>query len=223
MSDSLVPIGAALGIVVGICRIGSTRPALANYLWIATILLASANVADVCYWRSQQRLPSAILQPRPTADSWPPSWFQRPSGKRSTQLTAVEWYRDWRAVCNWINQQTPADAKFITPRDQQTFKWYAQRAEVASWKDIPQDARGLVAWKQVLETLYPRIASHRQQDLAAFSDMELIGLAHEFGASFIVIDRSRSTRPIGLTRIYPQSRAENASFEVYRIPSRWNP
>ena len=49
-------------------------------------------------------------------------------------------------ACDWIEHHTPADAVFLTPRDNVGFKWYAQRAEYVTWKDCPQDAAGLLEW-----------------------------------------------------------------------------
>ena len=105
--------------------------------------------------------------------------------------------------------QTPADALFLTPREQQTFKWYAGRAEIVSWKDVPQDARGLIEWKQRLEEIYPRDQAHQQRDLAAFSDAELLQLARKYRATYIVIDRTRSGRRIGLPKVYPAGDEES--------------
>ncbi|MBX7167156.1 MAG: hypothetical protein K1X74_12575 [Pirellulales bacterium] len=60
----------------------------------------------------------------------------------------------WRAACIWAREHTPATARFLTPRSSQTFKWYASRAEVANWKETPQDARSIVDWWQRLQALY---------------------------------------------------------------------
>lgn len=38
----------------------------------------------------------------------------------------------WVEVCQWIKNNTPPGTRVITPRQNQTFKWYAERAEVAT-------------------------------------------------------------------------------------------
>jgi hypothetical protein len=201
MSDSLVPVGVSLGIMAGLAKIHSSRPNLAFWLSVAACVAAALNLADIGYTRSvQERLPPAIRQSRPTNDS---------------SIEARLWFRDWQAVCRWVAENAPPDAVFLTPREQQTFKWYAGRAEVANWKDVPQDARGLIAWKQRIDDIYPR--SHRN-DLAEFSDVELVALAHKYGAGFIVLDKTRSQRRLGLRRLYPRFREDNPSFEVYQLP-----
>ncbi|MGE5194781.1 MAG: DUF6798 domain-containing protein, partial [Deltaproteobacteria bacterium] len=55
-------------------------------------------------------------------------------------------WRDFVDTCRWIEQHTPSDALFLTPRDNVGFKWYAQRAEYLTWKDCPQDAAGILEW-----------------------------------------------------------------------------
>lgn len=60
----------------------------------------------------------------------------------------------WVDVCEWIDRELPAEAVVLAPRVHTTFKWYAQRAEFANWKDIPQDAGSLVEWQTRLQELY---------------------------------------------------------------------
>lgn len=63
---------------------------------------------------------------------------------------------DWQQTCRWIDENLPADVVFMTPRLAATFRWYANRAEVASWKDVPQDAASIVEWRQRLIDLHGR-------------------------------------------------------------------
>ncbi len=52
----------------------------------------------------------------------------------------------WRATCRWIREHTDPRAHFLTPAHQRSFKWFAERPEVWTWKDIPQDAASIVDW-----------------------------------------------------------------------------
>ena len=222
MSDSLLPVGLALGIIAWLSRLQAMRPVLGNWLLMAAILLAAANVADVGYWRSRRPLPGAILQPKPTADSAAAWWFRSPSPNPQA-VTAAQWAADWKSVCRWIDANTSRDAKFFTPHEQQTFKWYANRAEVANWKDVPQDAEGLVFWKYVMDVWYPRQRRRHKEGLAAESDENLAMLGRAAVAQYIVIDHTRSRRAIGLPRVYPLVREDNPSFSVYRVPELKSP
>ena len=58
---------------------------------------------------------------------------------------------DWIAVCQWIRDNTPPDSLWFTPKYQQSFKWYAERAEVVCWKDVPQDNAAVLEWFQRIE------------------------------------------------------------------------
>ncbi len=237
LEDALLSAAAALSCCTGISQLqlsedrkssaSSRWPLAGNALLIAAMLLTGANLADVCYWRAKVRVPTSVIQQRPTADSRPHWWLDeprpisrmfRPLPGSDKLLTAEEWLGHWRDCCRWIERNTPADAKFLTPRRQQTFKWYAGRPEVASWKDIPQDAASIVAWRQTLAELYPPTEDHWEQDLAAFSDAELVALARKHDCQYIVIDRTRSSRRIGLPSVYPLFREENPAFEVFRVP-----
>jgi hypothetical protein len=227
LADALTPAVAALAISAVIATLVLTRPRVGNWLLIGAMVLAGVNLGDVWYWRSQVRVPDSVIQQRPTFDSRPRWWLDeprsagrmyRPLPGSSEPLTAREWLAYWQDTCAWIEANTPPDAKFLTPRRQQTFKWYAGRAEVASWKDIPQDARSIVAWRELLRELYPPEPDHWEADLAAFTDEELVALAKKHNCQYIVVDRTRSSRRIGLPSVYPLFREQNPAFEVFRVP-----
>jgi len=78
---------------------------------------------------------------------------------------------------------------FITPYQQQTFKWYASRTELVSWKDVPQDARSIKQWHQRLKVIQePQQAS--ELGLLLYSDDRLEMLASEFGADYLIVPQS---------------------------------
>lgn len=60
----------------------------------------------------------------------------------------------WLDACRWARDNTSPDAVFLVPRGCDSFKWEAQRAEVGSWKEIPQDANSIVRWFRDMERLY---------------------------------------------------------------------
>jgi hypothetical protein len=227
LEDALLPAATALAFCAWLRRGQVASPVRASWLLCGAIILAGVNLADLCYWRAQVRVPDSVIQQRPTFDSRPRWWLDepravgrmfRPLPGGDQLLTARAWLAYWQSACRWISENTPADAKFLTPRRQQTFTWYAGRAQVASWKDIPQDARSIVAWKRTLDDLYPNVESHWLEDLAAFTDEELIALARKYNCQYIVIDRTRSSRRIGLPSVYPPFLEDNPAFEVFRVP-----
>ena len=57
-----------------------------------------------------------------------------------------------------------------------------------------------------------------EADLAAFTDEELVALAKKHNCRYIVVDRTRSSRRIGLPSVYPLFYEQNPAFEVFRVP-----
>ncbi|MCC7474875.1 MAG: hypothetical protein IT425_05730 [Pirellulales bacterium] len=118
----------------------------------------------------------------------------------------------WRDVCEWIANNTPPDAVFITPRQNQTFKWRAGRAEVATRKDIPQDASAIVEWKKRLTDVYGTTFAGQEifVDSVGTLGMERVTeSARKYGAQFVLSDRTEMLR---LPVVY-----QNREYLVYRI------
>lgn len=217
VEDVLVPVGVSLAITWKLSQLQTARPQLWSWLILVAIAAAGLNLVDIGYWRARFGVPGAVIQQRATPDLRVHWWWEQADSK---SITARERYALWKAACDWIAENTPVNARFLTPRYQQTFKWHAGRAEVATRKDIPQDAPGIVTWKQALHELYPTDAPHVRRDLLAFTDDELIALARKYDCQFIVIDRTRGSRPVGLPRVYPVISEENPAFAVYRLPAK---
>jgi len=121
----------------------------------------------------------------------------------------------WCDVCAWIAANTPEDALFLVPRHAQTFKWRTGRAEVANYKDVPQDARSLVAWWQRIDALYrfDRDDGRRKyrRTLAQQGDRRLIEVAARYGARYLVTQRKT---PLSFEMLYG-----NRLYAVYRLPA----
>ena len=122
-----------------------------------------------------------------------------------TQWSAQK-HDDWRAVCQWMNQNTPVDALCLTPRLNYTFRWQAERAEYAIWKDCPQDAESLVEWKRRLGLIEKWRRKHVKK---GFTAAALVELRNETGIDYVVgwyVDPYR-VPPVFRTK----------SFSVYQI------
>lgn len=202
LSDVMVPCGVALLLPAAVARLSSTRPQLAAWLQMALLLLATVPILVWNYQYQQLPLPGSIRQ----------TW-QQEDEPRSAEET-LERFQDWRAACKWIEANTEVDALFLTPKGQQTFKWYAARAEVVSLKDIPQDARGLVEWRRRMNDVYAPPVN--RLGFAALSDEQLKELANRYEAEYVVIEKPH--RALRLKRVYPTGSEVNATFAVYRVP-----
>ncbi|MDR2346323.1 MAG: GNAT family N-acetyltransferase [Planctomycetaceae bacterium] len=78
--------------------------------------------------------------------------FSFPKSESKVPMQAYK----WREVCNWIADESNTSrlSKFFIPYDSVTFKWYANRSNVAVWKEVPQDAKSLIQWAESIEELY---------------------------------------------------------------------
>jgi hypothetical protein len=107
----------------------------------------------------------------------------------------------------------PPNARFITPVMAQTFKWYAGRAEVANWKEIPQDAESIVAWWQRIKRLRAAecevVWSHGDNAVAEHRAAQLRRLAADYQADYAI---TPATPPLPLTAAY-----KNQAFTIYRL------
>jgi hypothetical protein len=200
LSDAFVPLTTALTLGVLVTRFQPRGPRMAAWLLIAGVLIAAFGIG--------QRYIERRLDFRPGADQQPLPRFADP---RETEAAYVA----WRRICQWARENTPEDAVFLTPRAQQTFKWYAERPEVVTWKDVPQDAAALVEWRRRFQEIYAPVGS---RGLAAHSDAQLLALARKYGAQYLVMERFRAPRSLPFERVYPETSFENLYYEVYRLP-----
>ncbi len=93
---------------------------------------------------------------------------------------------DWRDACRWIAVNTPADAVFLTPKEAEAFKWFAERSEYVNKKDCPQDAKGIVEWNRRLRLITKWSEASFASD-ATYSADELRDLVRRTGVRFAII------------------------------------
>ncbi len=119
---------------------------------------------------------------------------------------------DWLDVCGWIEENTPSDAVFLTPRGNSSFKWYAQRPEVVTYKDIPQNARSLVEWRSRLYDVYTPGGDPEQpwvRSLGELGTTRVRELANKYNATYVL---TTVEEPLGFEMPY-----DNDTYAVYRI------
>lgn len=174
LADVMIPAGLALSIGALIERL---RHRYYDTFAVA-ITLFSLLVVFQMVWMNYQVWRSG----RPQADRLTLTSFE--NADRYNRKV----YRDWVDVCCWIRETTEPEARFLTPRRQSTFKWYAHRSEVVAWKDVPQDASGVVAWKKRFEHVF-RFHSDRIGLLSYNAEQRLVDLGKEYQAQYVVVER----------------------------------
>lgn len=66
--------------------------------------------------------------------------------------------RDGKELCEWIQQNTPRDAIFVTPPvELDNFHWLAERATIAKFKLVPPSSEGIPEWIDRLTRLSGRV------------------------------------------------------------------
>ena len=127
---------------------------------------------------------------------------------------------DWQEICDWAAANTPKDARFLTPRLLYTFRWYSGRSEVVSWKDVPQDASGIVDWWRRVRDVHQRGQTAQDvlwyRSLALAPPEHLVRVGKAYGATYLVTE---AAPPLPFELVSPP----NASYAVYRLPTTWVP
>jgi hypothetical protein len=138
--------------------------ALRKRRWlVVAVLVAGFHVADCLVMRLFASPSVAEQVPSPAVWGDVRKWLAGPDRRplfprqpRADRLKDYEAYEAWREACEWVatSGEIPATARFLTPRMSQTFKWYAHRGEVGTWKEVPQDAEGLVKWWDIMQDIH---------------------------------------------------------------------
>ena len=189
LADAALPLGASLLVCSALATAMTQRRTWARPALFVAIALVIAHFAALGYERSITR------------------------GPRADGPGRVIDLADWRAVCAWIDDNTPRDALFLTPRSSQTFKWYAQRAEVVTWKDVPQDAATLVEWWRRMHDIHGTGAPLGEKQfynaLSETSEAHVLSVARRYRADYLLTDVEPA---LALPLIY-----QNRSYAVYDL------
>jgi hypothetical protein len=138
--------------------------------------------------------------------------------KWDDEVTQRQHYRDWLEVCAWIRSQPDREGLWLTPRNQQSFKWHTQRAELACNKDMPQDSVSILEWAKRLEIAYP-VTEEKIQ--VPWTTEKLWELQRQYGVRYVLLDqRVPGQGPPLLPILYPPPGVRNDTFSVYEFPER---
>jgi hypothetical protein len=189
LTDFAAPMAAALYFTALVAAGLGQRRAWAVWLLAAGVVAACWHITSIAGQRA--------LRPLPPADAKIPD------------------FAAWVEVCDWVAEHTPHDAMFLTPRLNHTFKWRAGRPEIANRKDIPQDARSIVAWHRRIKDIYysQRAGLEQSHDSIGVLGTERVReLANKYSADYVLMDRGQL---LALPRVY-----WNEEYVVYRIDER---
>jgi hypothetical protein len=199
-SDIFVPAGVAISAVT-IASFAFSSNSLARVALIA-ILLGAGYFAYLDGMAEHRfKVPRADAAVIPHNDD--------PENSRSAT------HANWVRVCEWTEKNTPKDAIIWSARRQQSFKWYAERAEVHNYKDIPQDPKGLLEWRDRLEVVREMA---RKGGIWMLPKTKLLELQKKYRFTYVILYKSGVHKPLPFERVYPTLEQENRHYEVYRLP-----
>jgi hypothetical protein len=214
LADVAVPLGLSLAAV---------RWFIERKLRVAyalSIAVAAFHVIDCAVIRLFADPP--FIERQVDGAAWRAAWFWttgqplRPIFPRQPRADKLRDYDDWLDVCRWASdpKNSPTDARFIVPRLACTFRWYSGRGEVADWKELPQDAKGLVAWWERNQDIYatgnPAPLDKYYNSLADAGAARLRSLAEKYHADYLVTQMG--AEPLPLPVVY-----RNKSFAIYKM------
>lgn len=214
LTDAMVPLLFALLVMRLLDRpvvdrgIAKRSPAWRAYLRPAAIAGSILTAAIVLYSHSSYR--RYHLDVPPSVSNTLLGWDSDASAEQQRQV-----FNDWLAVCHWVKLSTGEDEIFLTPRHQQTFKWYAERAEVVNWKDVPQDASSLQEWYRRFVEIFPKRLGTLRVTIRYDSLREF---SRQYGVRYLVVDRRVAGSSLPLVRVYPSRGESNETYAVYRLP-----
>jgi hypothetical protein len=213
LADVAVPMGVALFAALLIGRWLAERPRLGRWGLAALVFAAAAHAGDLAALRLHPQVPRA-----------------------DAKVQKIGGYAAWRDACEWIARSgsIPKDARFLTPIDSQTFKWYTRRPEVVTRKDIPQDAQSIVQWWERLRDIHgigPDEPTRRwHATLAELGEARIGALGEKYHADYVLTEAPGVELPetemqpkrivprLGLKALY-----ENDGYIIYQLRETPNP
>ena len=173
-------------------------------------------------WRQRRRVASAwlagaaLLATIDTVNQFAHLPFRVPGFHDATVTPRVDKnvpYDDWIAVCQWIAENTEPHDIVLTPRSAATLKWRTGRPEVATWKDVPQDARSIVEWWNRMNTLH-ETGEADPRWFKSFSELgaeRLRQAMEQYNALYVIVPLRDDIEPLAIEPLY-----QNESFAIYR-------
>lgn len=201
LTDAAVPL--MFGVVITQSMLQTTHPHR-KAIAIITLLVASGLVAQSSLRTARLKIPPAVSNDLLGFDVG------------ASPATQQQVYRDWMKVCRWARLSSHPDEVFLTPRHQQTFKWYAERGEVVNWKDVPQDSKSLIEWNRRFREIYPQRLGHIRVTIQYPTLREY---RRQYGVRWMIVDRRVCGDQLPLVRVYPNDAESNDTFAVYELPS----
>ena len=203
LADAIVPLMVA----VLVSRMFLDYRKVARLAGVAILTLAVGLCGMSAYKSAHRAVPPSVSNDLLGVDAG------------ASAATQQQVYQDWLAVCRWARLSSDEQEVFLTPRNQQTFKWFSGRAEVVNWKDVPQNPSALIQWYERFREVYPdQIGNRRTANRVSIRYPTLLGFREKYGVRYMIVDRRITGDNLPLLRIYPNEPEQNETYAVYELP-----
>jgi hypothetical protein len=195
-SDAFVPLGVSFCLTRFVASLLATRPPVGRAWLAGTLLLLTIDTA-----MQIDHFPFRI-----------PVVHDEPATPRTDKNVN---YLDWIDACEWIVENTEEDDIVLTPRMSATFKWHTGRPEVATWKDVPQDAGAIKEWWDRMNEIYgtgdkPPLPRWRRS-LAEHGPAQLHELMAKYDAEYVIVELRDDVEALTIEPLHA-----NASYVIFR-------
>ena len=112
----------------------------------------------------------------------------------------------------WMRERSPKQALFLTPPDEETLRFWGERAIVVDWKGIPALPSEVLEWYRRLGDVLGERDVKSEADVLRYAELDstrLEALRRRYGFDFAVVRRVRAARFQNYRHVY-----ENAEFVV---------
>lgn len=185
LADIAIPVSTALGIVWLAAQLFGQNSKAGHLLLLLATLLPAAHLLQISKARYENPIPPA-----------------------DRKLRDAE---DFRDACRWVNENTTTDSLFLVPRHSQTFKWYAGRSDLVTWKDVPQNAKDLIAWRDRLDDVHRRFDENGNRlnsiPLAKHGTERIRAIVNKYNIDYVL---TREYPPLSLPVAYT-----NRNYTIY--------
>jgi hypothetical protein len=95
----------------------------------------------------------------------------------------------WADICGWVRDHVPPGTCVLTPRGAASFTWRTGLPEVVAWKNSPQDAASLVAWRRRISDCFSADGTLRdmERSTAALGEPRMRSIADRYGARIVIV------------------------------------
>jgi hypothetical protein len=218
-----------------IWRSSGGRAAL-RFVVFASFVALTALSAGASLWQS--RVPAVVLNNafpvwlftllasvsllRPRVTGWGRPLFAGLTSACVVASLGLSWHRiglrldalrgddaGYMEACDWIRGNTPVDAVFLVPPDEQSLRLHGERAIVVNYKNVPQLSGELGEWRHRLEAVldvrdirnlprpFPRTLDAIRARYDTLSPQHLRIAARRYGARYVLTLRSSDAATLG--------------------------